>query len=410
MRTGIQLRSPTVRNTAAYGLSEACWGLAWSLSFEAPMVAAFAGTVGRGEADVGWIWLLFGVGLCVPMLFTDWVLASFRRKATLIAWGHAGAAVSLLLLGVFAHLLSADTLRLVHFAVVFVFALLIGIQAPAWFGLVGDLFAPGQQARVLGLAFVLNRLGALTGGAFATRALAAHDPWGAIYMVAGSAALIGCVPYVLFVEPAQRARRRPQLRLHFARVARLWQRSAPLRRFVIADCMGMAHVILVAHFAAAAFARDGHPEVLAGAFTQSMAVGMLLVSLLVAWSGGRMSVRGGLLLSIVLAIVGSVGASVGGSVALYLGVAFCVGGIGGLRMACVTTALMPLVTPRKRTLALGIHGTLVTALLGILPLPAGWLAPSVGYPAVFAAAAGLSVVAAGLFLHWVPHRRQVMAE
>ena len=47
----------TRANVAAYTLSELGWGFAWSLTFEAPMVAAFARGVGhatRTSATSGW--------------------------------------------------------------------------------------------------------------------------------------------------------------------------------------------------------------------------------------------------------------------------------------------------------------------------------------------------------------------
>ena len=394
--------SDGVRNLAAYSLSELFWGLAWSLSFESPMVAAFARSAGHGESDVGIIWLLFGLGLCTPMLFADWFTAPLRTKRAPIAWGHGGAALLLLALAGLEHVLPAEALRVAHFIITFAFAFLIGIQAPAWFGLVGDLFPQRKQAPVLATAFVLNRFGALIGGWLATYFLAQARPWGITFLVAGLAGLVGCLPYALLLERPRAPRDRPPMRRHLAGMLRVWRRSTNLRRFVWVDGLSMAHAVVLAHFAAAAFARDGHPRVLAGTFTQMMAVGMLTCCFLVVVAGPRMASRRGLQLALGLGVAGGVGAAFGGGAWVYFVVAFAVGGIGGLRMSCIAPTLMPLVARRERTRALGMHGFVSMGLLGILPMVGGWIAASAGYPWLFGVAATLSLVAALAFAVLLP--------
>ncbi len=393
-------------NAAAFGLSELGWGFAWALSFEGPMIAAFASGVGRGDADVGLVWLLQSVGLALPMLLTAWLLAPLGRMRGLVAAGHAVAAVLLLALAGIAAWTDPVVLRIAYLAAVPLFFLAIGVQIPAWYAMFGELFAPRGQARVLGFVFAMNRIGALLGGGLAARFLARADTpreaWVGAFGAAGLVGLLGTLAYARVRERGVRPRPRPALRRHLAGVGRSWTRFPAFRRFVIADALGIAQWVVIALFAQAAFARDGHPRWWAGPWTQASAAGMLASCLVVLGLGDRVRPRTWLVSGATVLSCGAILAAVGGGPAIHAVVAATVGWTIGTRVSCVGPTLMRLVPARSRTRALGLQGAIATALQGVFAWGGGRIAASAGYPPVFLAAAALSLVSGLLLLFWVP--------
>lgn len=374
------------------------------------MIAAFARTFGRGERDVGTIWLLTGLGLCLPMLFTGWILAPLGRMRGLIAVGHGGAAVLLLGLALATALFEPAVVRWLHLGMVPAFFVLIGVQIPAWFALAGDLFTPHMQARVLGATFAVNRVGALAGGGLAAWILGREaDPsraWTWLFAIAGVAGMLGCLPYLLWTERPRRPRPRPALRAHLSRLARTWSRWRGFRRFVLADLPAVGAFITLALYADAAFAR--HPEwskALAGRWTQAGALGMLLGCLIVVGVGDRVRPRHWLAVGAAMAACGSVGAVFAGGVFAYAGVGMACGFFMGLRVSCHGPAVMRMVPLRARTHALGLIGMVGTLAQGVVIFVAGLVAAWVGYEPLLVAAAVLVVVSGVLMLAWVPRGR-----
>ncbi|MGE0193416.1 MAG: hypothetical protein AB7T63_15400 [Planctomycetota bacterium] len=394
------------RNAAAYAVSELGWGFAWSLVFEAPMIAAFAAGIGRGEGDAGLIWLLQSLGIALPMLVTAWLLKPFGRMRGLVAWGHATAAVLLLGLAGVAAWAEAGTLRLVYLLTVPVFFLAIGVQIPAWYAMVGQLFPPGAQHRLLGVVFAVNRIGALVGGGLAgyviETAASPGEAWSRLFAISGASGLLACWPYRWIQERGIRPRPRPPLRSHLAGMGRTWRRIAAFRRFVLADALGIAQWVVIALFAEAAFSRDGHPRWLAGPWTQASAVGMLLAAVLVTLTGNRVRPRAWVAVGMAALAVGGVVAAIGGGTWHYGFVAATVGFSLGTRMTCLGLSLMRIVPARQRTQALGLQGAVATALQGTFAWGGGLVAIELGYGPVFAGAAVVVVVALMLLMTWVP--------
>lgn len=393
-------------NVAAYTLSELGWGFAWSLTFEAPMVAAFARGVGHGDADVGNIWLLQGLGLSLPMLLTAWLLAPLGRMRGLVGWGHAIAALLVSGLAVVAAVGDAPTLRLAYLLTVPVFFVVIGVQIPAWYALVGELFPAATQPRLLGFVFAINRVGALLGGGVAgvvlARAASPREAWTVLFAISGGAGLLASLAYLLIRETGVRPRPRPPLKRYLAGLGRTWRRWAAYRRFVVADALGIAQFIVIALFADAAFARDGHPRSWAGAWTQAGAAGMMAACVAVLIVGRRLTPRTWLLFGMSGLAGGGILAVFGGSTGRYTIVAVTVGWSLGIRMVCLGPSLMRLVPARARTRALGLQGALATALQGLFAFAGGRLASALGYPIVFGVAAGLILLSVLLLGVWVP--------
>jgi len=404
-------RTTERRNAAAYVVSELGWGFAWSLTFEGPMIAAFAAGIGQGPGDVGTIWLLQSLGIALPMLLTAWLLKPLGRMRGLVGLGHAAGAVLVLGLAAVAAWAEPATLRTAYLLTVPVFFLAIGVQIPAWYALVGQLFPPGTQHRLLGVVFAVNRVGALVGGYLAKRILESaatpSEAWCLLFAISGASGLIACWPYTWIRERGIRPRPRPPLRSHLAAMGRTWKRFAAYRRFVLADALGIAQWVVIALFAEAAFQREGHDKWLAGPWTQASAVGMLVAAVLVSTAGRRIRPRTWVVVGMATLAAGGGVAAIGGSAWTYAFVAATVGFTLGTRMTCLGLSLMRIVPARQRTQALGLQGAIATALQGAFAWGGGRLAISLGYGPVFAAAAALVVLAVLLLVTWVPRPRSM---
>lgn len=398
-------RDRQFRNALAYSLPELFWGFAWAVSIDSPMPAAFAKGFGGSESLVGAFALCIALGLGLPMLFTEYVIAPFKRKRTFLFWGHVAPAVLLILLAGWIHLMQGHDpayVRAGYLLGIGLFFVAIGFQVPLWLGLVGDLFPHNRRARVLGIAFAFNRTGALAGGFLAEHVLGldwyAHDQWELLFGVAGGLMLFGCIPFLFLVEEAREPRRRPPLREYFGILWRTWQALPALRRFVRADFLGCAAFIALMFYGDAAIREHGAHESWAGVWSRSYSGAQLVLAIVVAAVGARVTERRWLILGSIACAVGAVAAGLA-SEPVWFHVPACLLGVYMLiRMTCNGPEILRLAGGGDGTTPIAIAWFVVVPMQGLGPFIAGEaLIPSFGYAPVFFAVACLAFVCALLW-------------
>lgn len=400
-----------LRNTLAYAVPEIFWGFAWALTMEGPMVAAFGDGFGGSEAYVGTVSLVGAFAIGIPMLFTAFWVEPMRHKRGFVFWGHVAGAV---VLGLVALLIrwagpsGAEASRLAYLVGVGLFWLSVGILVPAWLALVGELFPPGMRARVMGITFVGNRLGALAGGAVARAVLASGrsqtDQWTLLFALACGLSLVGSLPFLWVVETVRPRPVRESLGRYLRGLGRAFKELRGLRRFIAADMLGITTFVTIFFYGDAAFRQDGFDKSWAGIWVMCTAAAQMATSALVAWRGSRTPPRTWLVGAACVTAGGAVGAAIGEHVVAYTAAAIAGGVYFGVRMSCHAPQVMDLAPGRDGTAPLGIALAFAVLMQGSAPFVAGLLIPSTGYTPVFATVALICTVSAGFLLLWLPGR------
>ena len=391
----------STRNVLGYAVPEVFWGFGWAITLDAPMVAAFGESAHAADDFVGTIWLLIGLALALPMLIAAWATQPLRRKRTVVLWGHVAGAVLMLLLALALYVFDGqgDGVRRVVYAIgVTAFFLSIGFLVPPWLSLIGDLFAPSQRTRVLGVTFVFNRVGGFAGGAYARSALTSSgDPWVGLFLLAGVLMLVGSLPYLWVGETQREPRPRARLRVYLAGLVVTLRTNKNLRWFVGADLLGVSYFVLLAHFSTAGF-EAGLPESMAGTWTQFGALGFMIAAIVIAWKGDALLPRTWIALSLFLGSAGALLVAWGGATWVYSAAAVACGLCLGARMACHASEVMRLTGTGDATAAVGIAGALATAVQGLAPFAAGLILVKTANPPVFITVAAMTALAGVLML------------
>jgi hypothetical protein len=284
----------------------------------------------------------------------------------------------------------------------------VGLLIPGWLALVGELFPPGMRARVLGITFVVNRLGALLGGGVARLVLATRwspeDQWTLLFALAGAAAFVGSLPFAWVVEEPRPRPPRRSLRRYLGGLWAAVRELAGLRRFLVADLLGITTMVTIFFYADAAIRKDGIHESWAGIWVALAASGQMAVSGLVAWTGDRVTPRIWLAVATGFCVVGAAAAAVGGGGWAYALAAVMGGAWFGVRASCHAPQVMELAPGRDGTAPIGIAVAFAMVVQGLAPYGAGLLLPTVGYGPIFGAVAALCLVSGLLLLLWVPAR------
>ena len=401
--------STPVRNALAYAVPELFWGMAWGATLEGPLIAAFSTAFGGGEAFVGTVALLTMVGIGLPMFFSAYWVESFQHKRAFVFWGHiVGGAVffAVALLLVLAGPTHPGVVRVAYAVGLTLFFLSVGFLIPGWMALVGELFPPHAQPRVLGATFFANRIGALCGGALAfsilDRPWSALDQWTLLFVVAGVLGVVGSLPFLWIVETPRERPPRPRFPVYLRSLVQAFRDLPALRKFILADVIAVTSMITLSFYARAAIARDGFHEAYAGRWVMVGAVAQMVMSASIALAGERVRPRVWLAVGVALAGVGAVSAAEGGAAWTHAATAACLGLWIAARNSCHAPQVMRLAPGRDGTAPIGIAAGIAQPASGVAPFLAGLLIPWLGYGPIFWAVAGFALLAAFLLLRWIP--------
>jgi MFS family permease len=395
-------RATHLRNLLAVTLPELLWGFASALTIEAPIPAAFRGYLCGGEWFLGAWTLVSALASACAMLFTAWYVLPFVRKRAFVVVGHLVTGALYLPVILLARALgdedgASDVGALLGIGF---FALSLGLLMPAWMALIGTLFPEGQRSRVLGLLFVLNRIGGVLGGLAAEAVLRSawdvHDQWLWLWGVAAIVAFLGGVPFLWIREVDGDARPRPPLGAYLRQLLSAARGHPALRRFMLVDLLGVSGWILLAYYGDVAFRDRGvHPEH-AGRLTAVAAFAQLLGALLVAVVGGRLRPRRGLAVGALCAAAAAVLTCLATTASGFLVVAALSGFYMVSRQTCHGPQLMRLAGARDPTAALSLGMAVASVVQALLPFLAGLLRPVTGFPPLLLLVTGSTLLCAWL--------------
>jgi len=398
-----------VRNALAYAIPELFWGLTWALAVDGPMLAAFSNDFGGSQAYVGLAWFTGSFALGIALLFSALWVEPMRHKRAFVFWGHIVGGVAILVLAVLVRV-AADPLaaRIAYLVGTTFFFVSVGILAPGWLALVGELFRPSTQARVLGITFFANKLAAVFAGQFIARSVLANswsatDQWTLLFGLAGAAGVLGSFPFLWIVEEPRPRPARSTFRAYGSALFAPLRDFAGLRRFIVADGIGITLLLTLTFYADAAIRTEGFHNSWSGHWVMVGAVAMLAASGLIAWAGELVRPRVWMIAGLLAGSAAAIAAAEGGSLRAYELAAAGVGVYLACRQSCHAPQVMRLAPGRDGTAPIGIAMALVMPAQGLCPWFAGeYLAGSGNYALIFRLVAGLGLLAAILLLLWVP--------
>lgn len=417
---GVVMRpSIPVRNTLAYAVPELFWGMTWALAIDGPMVAAYRDSFGGGESFVGLAWLVGSLAIGLPGLLSALWVEPLRHKRSFVFWAHVAGGVALVL-GAAAIRWWAPTGAFGACAAYILgmgaFFLSIGIMLPGWLALVGELFEGGMQSRVLGITFVSNKLAAIVGGQWIARTIldtswSATDQWSFLFLLAGLLAVVGSFPFLWIVESPRPRPARTGLRPYLRRLRSAVAELPALRRFIGADVLGIALMLVQAYAADAAIQDAGLPRKDAGHWVAVGAAAMLVTSGVVAWRARRVHPRtwflGGTIAGILAALAAGFGttelARSWGAVHLAFDMAAAGNGVYlGVRMSCHAPLVMRLSPGRDGTAPIGVSVACIMLMQGGGPVVAASVIGAYGYLPLFLGVACVGTISLVLLLLRVP--------
>jgi hypothetical protein len=411
--------STPVRNGLGYAVPELFYGMTFALTIEGPMVAAYRDAFGGGEQFVGLVWLAGSLSIGIAGLFSALWVEPLQHKRAFVFWGHIGTSVTLLLTALAIWLGAAHSSAAacaIYVVGTSAFFLTIGLLIPAWLGLIGELFRKGSQARVLGLTFLCNKASAIVGGQLIVRLVlgsgwSAVDEWSLLFAIAGVAAFIGSFPFLWVVEEVRPRPARKRFAPYLRSLVAVLRELPLLRRFILADVIGITAMITLAFYADAAIHDGGFERSWAGHWVAVGAVAQVIISGLVAWRGSRIHPRTWFVVGTAAGIVATLAAAYGSSglAASYGGLAYvydvAAAGAGiymGIRAICHAPMVMGLAPGRDGTAPIGIAVALLMLVQGFGPAVAGVVISGWGYLPVFGVVALCGAISLIFLLLWVP--------
>lgn len=369
---------------------ELFWGFALSLVSTYTMLPVFLAGLGAPKRLIAAIPGVSLVGFALLQLPSAYFTTRLRRKTSPMIWVHVPIAGAWVAAALVARNVApyrpgaAQALFLVCLAVASVVG---GIGVPMWADYLNRQTPARTRGRFFGGAFAAGSLAALGGGVFAHRALdrlTFPGNFGLCFFIAGSAMLVGVLPYMLVretpVEPTRFASPGDFVR-HLRRAI---GRGSSLRRLVAARWVMEAGVMGAAFYAVRALDVCGLPDSAAGTFTIMATLAQVPAMLAVGSVGDRRGFR------LVMAIGGMLGA-LATATALFGRVPahfYGVFAISGLVLACDLISSINLVIDlspdRDKTIYQAIYATLLVPVRVAYPLLAGWAAEALGVRVLFA--------------------------
>lgn len=405
-----------MRNLSLFAGAEFLWGFAWTLAIEHPIPATFAKDTGAGSGLVGVLTLGTALALGLTILVSPWILTPLRRKAGLVFWGHLAAALVLVglaaLLGL-GLIQDPGVLSVVYPSMVTVFFLLIGLQGPAWFSLIGDLYPDHLRTRMMGLTFTSNRLGGVLAGVINGVLLdqpwSSGDKWGCVFLIAGLAMVVGSFPFLALTEKPRVRRRRPPFLAYLGELRDELRVAPDLARFLVWDGLSALAMVLVAYYGDAALRLHHAPEAMAGRWASIMAGTQAGVALLMAVVGPRVSARTWIAGSNALVGLAAVIAAFAPSAAWTDLVAALVGTWLVVRISAVAPYVFRLTPGRDGTVPMALQGIVSLPVIAVSAWVAGLLLDrGLSYRAAFLFTGAVSVTVACWFAMRAPRHGRIL--
>jgi MFS family permease len=403
-------------NVVALGLDYSCFVVGMSFASQATILPAFATHLGASTLAIGAIPALITLGWFLPSLFTAHHTERLPRKLPFVLRYTVWERVPMVVLAAVAWLVAEPSPGLalwLFFALLFVMSATGGALMPAWMDIIGRAIPTTLRGRFFGIANVAASGGGLLGSALTAWFLAAFAPPQsyALCFLAGSVLLAGSYVALASVREPQGAVTAPSrsLAAYLRTMPAVLHADRDLRWFVIARAVGTLGAMATGFYTVYALREFAAAEWQVAAFTTLLLAGQVVGNLVLGWLADRTGHRTVLVLGLAALGVGN-GLACAAASAGALGPVFVLLGIynGSIHISS-RTILLELAREGERPTYIGLVNTALAPVTFTAPLAAGLLADRLGFSAVFALAAALSMVALVTLRARVREPRRAMA-
>lgn len=394
------------RNVLALGADLGFFFVGLSFASQSTILPAFASNLGAPNVVIGAIPAVMTLGWFLPSLFAAGHTEALPRKLPFVLRYTVWERAPFLVLALAAFFLAgpAPTLTLV----VLLSMLLVitgagGVLLPAWMDIVGRAIPTNLRGRFFAVASLLGSAGGFA-GSFATAhilgTLVAPQSYGVCFLIAALFMGFSYISLALTREPeTQVASRAEPLRTYLSRIPGLLGRNRNLSWFLLARVFSIIGDMGSAFFTVYALVAYGAPASQVGFFTGTLLVGQMIGSIAFGWLADRAGHR----LVIMAGVAAGVGANVmalaGPSVDLF----YLVFALSGVEVAAFNVSALNVLLEfapvvEEQPTYVGLGNTALAPVRFVAPLVAGVMADSLGFQAIFVAAAVSGAVSLGLLL------------
>ena len=290
-----------------------------------------------------------------------------------------------------------------------------GVLMPAWMDIVGRAIPTTSRGRFFALANVLGSAGGLA-GSFGTAYLLARVPppgsYGVCFLCASLFMGLSYAALVLVREPAAEvtAPRRP-MGAYLRGIPGLLGRDRNLSWFLVARAFWTVGMMTSAFYTVYALRAWAAPPWWVGTFTTVLLAGQMAGNMVF----GLLADRAGHRLVIIAGVAAGAAANVAALASPSLGVFSVVFALAGVQSAAINVSGLNVLlefapSVDERPTYIGLGTTLLAPVVFGAPLAAGLVADALGFPAIFAAAAGGGLIGLAVLIGLVRdprHRGEV---
>ncbi len=405
------------RNVLALGTDFALFLVGMSFASASTILPAFAVWLGATNVVVGAIPAVMTLGWFLPSLFAAAHTESLAAKLPFVLRWTVWERVPLVVLALAAFLLAERAPGVTLVLLLAVLAVVTGVGGalmPAWMDIVGRAIPVTLRGRFFaGTSLAASAVG--FAGSFLTAYLldTVRAPVSYALCFACSAACLGLsyVALVLVREPAgEPAGERVGLREHLGRLPSLLRADTNLAWFLGARAFAVTSTMSFGFFTVHALRAWHPPAAEVGAFTALLLAGQMAGTVVLGWladrSGHRVVIIAGIAATLVANLIAVAATSLSAFSAVFV--------LAGFQQAAITVSNLNVLlefapAPAEQPTYIGLGTTSMAPVAFATPLAAGLLADTVGFPAVFAAAAAAGLVALGLLVTLVRDPRHLRA-
>lgn len=393
-------------NVLALGADLGFFFVGLSFASQSTILPAFASHLGAPNVVIGAIPAVMTLGWFLPSLFAAGHTEALPQKLPFVLRYTVWERVPFLVLAVAAFFLAewAPALTLaVLLIMLFVITGVGGVLLPAWMDIVGRAIPTNLRGRFFAVASLVGSAGGFA-GSFATAyilgALAAPQSYGVCFLIATLFMGFSYIGLALTREAeAQVTSRAEPLRTYLSRIPGLLRRNRNLSWFLLARVFSIMGDMGSAFFTVYALAAYGAPASQVGFFTGTFLVGQMIGSIVFGWLADRAGHR----VVIMAGVAAEVGANVVALATPSVDLFYLVFALSGVEVAAFNVSALNVLLEfapvvEEQPTYVGLGNTSLAPVRFVAPLVAGVMADSLGFQAIFVAAAVFGSVSLGLLV------------
>ncbi|MHB0876408.1 MAG: MFS transporter [Anaerolineae bacterium] len=406
------------RNFAMLATDYGAFALGWTFASTSTILPAFAERLGATNLMIGAIPAALTLGYTLPPLFAANYTERLSRKLPTILFWTTFERIPLLLLAIVAYLF-AERSPAVALAAVLISLLSMsgagGALMPAWMDLIGKVIPSDRRGRMFATGSVLGSGLGLVGTALSgyyLRAFPFPDSYALCFVTGFLCLLASWVCLALVVEPPVHSRKpHVGMLVYMRRLPDVLRRDHSFAWYLVYRCVAQLGGMAGAFYAVYALRTLGAPMGIVAQYTTVLLAGQAVANLGLGWLADRIGHRPILVLGTALAVLGNAIAFLAHDPGMLFAVFACVGASTAAGNVSILNISIEFAPDEDRPTYVGLASTVTAPLAVAASLIGGALADASGYPAVFAAAAVISLLAGTVLLLRVrdPRRRSSAA-